>query len=268
MSYAKRMSVTPALAAEWLGNNPSNRKVATAHVQFLAREIKAGRWQDNGATIRRSNTGKLLDGQHRLLAVIAADMSVEMWVIQDLPDSAFKTIDTNAIPRTTAQVFTLEGRANATSQAAIAKATREVLNRWAGESYGGRVSAEELGQFLDSHPCMLQYIEEYTRVNGPARITTASVVGGIVAVAIKTGRHQELLEFLRNVHDGTGLEHGMPAYMLRQRLLEGMGSRRKRYDQTYLAALAIKAAQAYIRRDRMLVLRWSVKEDFPTLEAA
>src|SRR3954467_14111979 len=67
------VEVTPDLAAQWLRANTGNRPVREAHVRSLAEEITADRWKVTHQGIAFSLSGRLMDGQHRLRAVIRAD---------------------------------------------------------------------------------------------------------------------------------------------------------------------------------------------------
>jgi hypothetical protein len=73
--------VTPALAAEWLEKNTANqRPVGATTVKMYARDMAAGLWQLTPQGISFNRTGELVDGQHRLHAVILAGVPIEMVV--------------------------------------------------------------------------------------------------------------------------------------------------------------------------------------------
>lgn len=78
--------LTPAMAAKFLEKNHGNRKVKQAWVEKLAEMITAGKWRDNGETIIISNTGRILDGQHRLWAVLLADQPIYVRVVFGVSD--------------------------------------------------------------------------------------------------------------------------------------------------------------------------------------
>jgi hypothetical protein len=90
-------TITPEEAARWLKCNHVNRPVRRRHVEFLAREIKDGHWMLNGAAIVISENEEILDGQHRLLAIIEAGEPIKTIVIYGIDKAAFKTIDTGAV---------------------------------------------------------------------------------------------------------------------------------------------------------------------------
>lgn len=98
------MDVTPSQAKSWLKMNTLNRPVRKFYVNALAEAMKRGEFVPNHQAIAL-NGAKLIDGQHRLMAVIASGLpSVKMSVITDADSSTFETIDIGA-KRTHADIF-------------------------------------------------------------------------------------------------------------------------------------------------------------------
>lgn len=91
------MVITPAIAETFLAANTDNRRVSPRNLAFLTKEITSGKWIENGATIIiHKDTGRLIDGQHRLHAVIQANIPITTLVayIGGSDQDAFLTIDT------------------------------------------------------------------------------------------------------------------------------------------------------------------------------
>ena len=91
--YAKLETITPDRAKTWLEKNTRNRFLSAQWVRSLAAEIIAGNWTIDGNPIRLSVDGELLDGQHRLHAIIAANKPVSSFIMYDLPAAAMHNID-------------------------------------------------------------------------------------------------------------------------------------------------------------------------------
>jgi hypothetical protein len=87
--------VTPELAAEWLSNNEGNRNVRQGHVRSLSADMTALRWKLTHQAIAFSTTGRLLDGQHRLHAIIASGVGAPLLIFIGLPDDLFGALDRN-----------------------------------------------------------------------------------------------------------------------------------------------------------------------------
>ena len=116
------ISVTPAIAQKWLDTNATNnRKISKKIVATYARDMIAGRWELTGEAIKFDTDGRLIDGQHRLTAVIAAHKNVNMAVITGLAPNVMDVIDTGK-SRTGRDALTIHGQGeNAQHLAALAR---------------------------------------------------------------------------------------------------------------------------------------------------
>jgi hypothetical protein len=87
--------ITPIEAASILRhNNPKNRNIQTNRVARYVKEMLSGRWTENGDPIRFDVNGNLIDGQHRLSAVVGASMQQSFLVVKNVEHDAIYTIDT------------------------------------------------------------------------------------------------------------------------------------------------------------------------------
>ena len=77
------VTLTPALAAEWLNSNTCNRPLSTLRASRYARDMKAGDWRFNGETISFTADGRLVDGQHRLTAVVESGVTIQQVVVHE-----------------------------------------------------------------------------------------------------------------------------------------------------------------------------------------
>lgn len=115
------MTIGPDEAAELLKRNINgNRPVKTNKVHDYAKYMAEGRWIRNGEALRITESGTLLDGQHRLMAVIesGATVTFDVAVIpDDEAEQAFLTMD-NGLRRSVSDF--VEGE-NKNDRAAIAR---------------------------------------------------------------------------------------------------------------------------------------------------
>lgn len=81
------VDITPELARKWLENNCVNRTVTHARVEMYARDMTAGKWLLNGEPIVFNKDGKLVNGQHRLTAIIKCGLTIKMLVIKDVENA-------------------------------------------------------------------------------------------------------------------------------------------------------------------------------------
>lgn len=91
--WSQTVTVTPEIAKQWITANVSNRRVRKGRVQNYARDMAAGNWLFSTQGLAFGTDGSLIDGQHRLLAVIAANVPVQMLVWFDVPMQTREVID-------------------------------------------------------------------------------------------------------------------------------------------------------------------------------
>lgn len=118
--------VTVEMAETILKNNLSNRRARTTMVEFLAQEIESGRFLYNGEAVLISKTNKLLDGQHRLMAIVSCGIPTYLNIERDIDDAVMHTIDTGSA-RTAGDVFDINGIPNANWMAA---SIRLIMNQF------------------------------------------------------------------------------------------------------------------------------------------
>ncbi|MHB1733423.1 MAG: hypothetical protein ACYCU8_08205 [Ferrimicrobium acidiphilum] len=93
ISYVR---VTPDMAQHWLANNKGNRVLRPGKIKQYAEDMQAGRWTHGADMICFGTDGTLLNGQHRLHAVIQSGCTITFVVQRNTPSDAMVNIDTGA----------------------------------------------------------------------------------------------------------------------------------------------------------------------------
>ena len=88
--------ITPEFAERLLERNTSNRNLRRDHVNTLARDMIEGAWRLNNDAICIAHDGTLLNGQHRLNAIIKADKPIKMLVAEGFSPETYKVLDGGA----------------------------------------------------------------------------------------------------------------------------------------------------------------------------
>lgn len=140
--------ITPELASAYLQANTDNRAMRSAHVAKIASDIENDRWIVNGASIVFNGDGTLLDGQHRLAAIVKAGRPVEVLVVRGVSKGAMPTIDSN-VSRNASDVLGLHGFKHTTR---VVSAARMILALRDGELGHRKVSNSEILDFVRAHP--------------------------------------------------------------------------------------------------------------------
>ena len=258
-------TVTPAMATQWLKANTNNRPLSHQHVDFLTKEILEGNWQLNGQAIIVADDESVLDGQHRLHAVIKSGKAIRTLVIYGIKPEAFKTIDTGK-KRTAADALSLETHNRYPRQinSAAASAARLCIaySRLTLNSRGIRLSNTEVIKYLNEHEDIWQCalaINSYNKEQRPI-----PVGGGAGLYYLMGNKDEELAdEFMRGLYTGEELKNSNPTIVCREMLLRDQ-QRHVRWAGYMKLKLVIKAwnmLRAGKRTIQPTQLRLRVDED-------
>jgi hypothetical protein len=91
------VQVTPQIAEAWLAFNQGNRKPSRTKIRRFAAAMARGQWAQNGETVKFSVSGRLLDGQSRLMAIKEAGATVVLELRAGLPDIAQQSMDSGEL---------------------------------------------------------------------------------------------------------------------------------------------------------------------------
>lgn len=107
------MRVTPAKARELLRTMETNRNKRTAALKKIRAAIAVGKWFPTGDTIKMTNNGVLVDGQHRLEAIGEGIDTFDLVCVSGFDIEDINHFDQNS-SRTMPDNLKLKGRPNAT----------------------------------------------------------------------------------------------------------------------------------------------------------
>tara|TARA_R100000808_G_C2110061_1_gene124438 strand:- start:46 stop:1005 length:960 start_codon:yes stop_codon:yes gene_type:complete len=89
------MEVTPDIAQDLLKDQIVNRNISKTQLKRFEAAHSGGYWCFLGDPLRIADSGKLMDGQHKLVSLIEAGRSEEFLIIEGQPESIFDLIDQN-----------------------------------------------------------------------------------------------------------------------------------------------------------------------------
>ena len=89
----KKILITPAMAETILADQRTNRPLRKRRVSSFARLIETGKFRTTSQGLSFDTEGSLADGQHRLAGIVAAGVSVDMWVTFGLSDEDVAVLD-------------------------------------------------------------------------------------------------------------------------------------------------------------------------------
>ncbi len=192
-------AVTPGQAAKWLEARAPNRTVQSRIALSMARDMAAGRWQVTHQGIAFDVDGRLLDGQHRLSAIIIANREVAMMVTRGLPRETQLVIDDHR-RRSGADVLTIE---QGYVVDAVAVALLRLMDRQPGvvSGHGARFTKSEMADAYAMHRDAVAFVQDSLKTSHVRGVTTAPALAP-VARAYYTEDRARLASFLRVLASG------------------------------------------------------------------
>lgn len=118
----KMTEITPEMARKFLNHNHSNRNLRQRAVDEYKRAMDKGFWRITGDGISLDAEGKLLDGQHRLQAIIEHGKPVIMAVIRGVEAGAQQYMDSGKTRRISDNLKMFDGEKNSNLLVTISKA--------------------------------------------------------------------------------------------------------------------------------------------------
>lgn len=194
------VTVTPELAKRWLEKVHPNRKISWPRVEAMSHDILNGKFVLTHQGICFDADGLLVDGQHRLSAIVAAKVSAELIVFHHPAAKIDDPVDRGR-PRSIAMTLNLHDR----DAAAL-----NVLRMFeAGYRLHTPATVASISQALERHGPVLDAI-----IQVPYR---GRLLAGVIAAGVwaRPCGPEKTDEFLSCVASGEMIARGHPAFSFR-----------------------------------------------------
>jgi hypothetical protein len=237
-----------AAAEATLANAAPNRNISNVRIKEMAAQMIEGRWMVTASAIIFNKKGQLIDGEHRIRAVIEADVVVPMLVMRNADDELRAVIDTNR-PRSVADLLRIVGgHEHSTKLSSALRMFAWLFDGSCSKTWMPFLRANEL---VDRHGESLTWA--ILAAEGHRHINNGPVIGAL-AFAYPTNR-EGLEEFARKLGVGARLDEDEPAMVMRNSLLHFDAARNTaayRYDT---ALRVLRAAQAQLEGQKLENIR-------------
>lgn len=245
----RREYVSPAMAAEWLTKNESNRSQRSRGRMAYGRDMDANGWKLTGDTIKFDWYDRLIDGQHRLEACVRTGMPFETFVVWGVDPEAQNYVDTG-MGRSFRDQLQMRGIKDPGTISAL---TRRVF-LWEPpfnerlDFSRERVTERELGETLDQHPELFDcasFVESFRKKSDVSRSLLAFIYW-----ILSQANGEAAAEFMSKLITGAGLEEDDPILLLRERIASEKGNDNRKY-QTRVMWLAVCAWNRWMEGKRI-----------------
>ena len=244
MNYYLRL-VTPDVAAKLLENKAPNRNLSSAIVKKYASAMLANEWYEAGDPVRINIYGQLMDGQHRLAAIIESGCSIELLIVEGVQPDAMMVLDTGR-KRSLRDVLAIKGEERPSELATAINA--DIIYTATGETRRG----------VSSLDVRLDHISGLRHLSQHPGLRLGAAQGQRIRMALRGpgGMYSSLMyrfgcldaadveDFVDKLVEGAGLESTDPIFKLREALLRERHSQHVT-EQRVLGAWVIKMWNAY-----------------------
>jgi hypothetical protein len=182
--------ITPEIAKKLLDSQGVNRRFKEAHIERLCQDMKNGHWMI-GDPIKIDNTGQLIDGQHRLAAVIRSKRPQAFLVLRGYLPESKQVLDTG-VSRTAANIGQLLGKD-------ITDSDQAVINKFhlpnTCNSVANKKSATIMLHLFDTYQDGLKFLRFSKQLSTGSVIGLNSILKSLIAKAYYYENHRRLEEF-------------------------------------------------------------------------
>ena len=246
-----------------------NRNISLPVVKSYALSMKQGKWMLNGEPIVFDVDGVLLNGHHRLHAIIMADVPVQTFVTRGVEPESFTTFDCGR-HRTVGQLIGMQGIKNYnTISSTVATSFKLANNLLVGEHTGvdkrhGHTNTMMIELFNSDRNLYIEAGNFAVVVRARCNILENSIVGGVTHFLVRYGHYdiEFVKDFFLKVCSYDTCEDNT-LNMLRKRICENKGAVKK-LQRSVLVALLIKTWNAYVTGKTIKCLRFNPDvEEYP-----
>lgn len=261
------IEITPKLAKEWLEDfNTNNRPIKKSVVRRYALDMEKGSWHlETGESIKFASDNTLLDGQHRLMAIVKANTPIKMLVVTGLDRDTFKVLDTG-INRNASDVFSVENIKYSGQLPAIINAYIVLKDgTYTGHRY--KLTNQDILEVYSSNPDFWDKVvtKSNTLYNRFEKVLPTSIIGGFLAATTEIDEVKSY-KFMSGLCTGENIM-GTVIYSLRKVLVKDKLSVYKRLPRPIKFALIIKAWNLFTNGKTVKRLTFDKsKQEYPKLK--
>jgi hypothetical protein len=256
------MLIGPDLAAEFLSRQHGNQRgLKRKTLQRISQDLVAGRWKLNGEAIIFDSSGSLVDGQHRLKAVVITKTPITSIVVYGVNPSTYTSIDAGS-PRSPYDALKSEGIPNAQSVSSAALLLLQYEQGKTMSSHTPTISKMEVQEIVSKNPGLVEWSRiTHGRISMICRSRVVPVFCGHIMSLVNDN---DAKKFFRMLESGENLASGDPILAFRNLMSGQSMSGHSRTTLIRTAHALIKSWNMWRQGKSCKVLRVTQTEEFPT----
>jgi len=264
-------TIFPHEAESILEGQVKNRSLSKATVKRYAQMMSDGAWMLNGESIVFAD-GQLIDGQHRLRAVIDSKVPLTAIWVEVGNKYAFRTLDQGK-KRGNADVLSIAGYNNTNELAACLALIAKIDMDWylIGNGGGAKVTIPnyEIEDYAKKYPglknsmLVMSKLHKMLKVRKSVMIVLHYLLRRVEGTQnIADPKDSRVDEFFNQVFHGINLSKGSPSLALRNAFIRGL-SEGVVMESGYIIKAGIICWNNWIKNKKMKILRVERESSIP-----
>lgn len=262
---AKIELVTPTQAKRYLAQNvDNNRPIHQKWVDDIIDLMDSDEWLLNGESLKFMAPNKdghelLIDGQHRLSAIIRRNKPVQMLIVRGLPEKVFQTVDAGK-KRTAGDVLAIAGYK---SGALLAAAARLLIMFETDHTFAmnyKRTPSVYIMRMVERFPDLVDSVKYGAKIK--YFLPPTQVV--FMHFLLKQQDEEKAADFCLKLAEGTSMEKGDPILSFRERMFRYRAAN-VRLPRSFSMGFMIKAWNYWKAGTAIQKFRFAKDEMFPLI---
>jgi hypothetical protein len=249
--------VTPELAKLFLESQGRNRTPVEKRIKLYAKTMALGEWTLTPQGLIFDQQDKLIDGQHRLLAVIESGRSIVFHCTWGVPKEIMMVLDQGTV-RKPYQAAMIQGITATNNDFAVLRVmTAPTTKQTPRDIEGVKETLKLFEKYKESIYFANKHYEAYK-----SKPVQSACFRAPVARAFYTQDHERLQQFLYVLDTGipSELNEDSAAVLLRNLAISNKGA--SNTDKMRFYRLSLSALSAFLKRKRLVQLNETEKNPF------
>lgn len=262
------VEVSPQNAEALLESNDGNRRLSTMSVVKYAKLMTDGEWRLNGETVKIStegerggseSLGRLLDGQHRMEAIIRCGIPQAITLAIGVKPELFKTIDCGR-SRDASDILNIAGYKNTNVLAAALRHMLVIQESESGNYSRRSIPPQYILDAANRWPQMRHFTSR-------ARLVQTIIPASLATCFMYLTTHADIeksLSFFAKIATGVELSEYSGIRLLRELMMK-YKQQHLQLDKRSMLAYTILAWNSHYNDVDVRTIKWITNEPFPII---
>lgn len=253
--------ITPKIAEDWAArNHPKNRTFSLPVAAKYAQIMTEGRWLTTHQGIAFDEDGYMIDGYHRMRAIMMTGVPITMYVHPKCSFDTFSVLD-SGYKRNAAQLMRVPYASTVAASARVIAAVKEGYGK--GGSYAvyvNSIETDELLAIVEKWPELITFAP-LTAVVHTACNVSRTMHTAVMAMASRTKYADHIDPWLDGMATGAGFSITDPRLHLRNRWARDAGYLNSAWQRVNAFNLIVRAWNNYAQDREMQQLKAPREEE-------